>query len=199
MVLWGQHTGFAQFNGGLSVASGVPNFIPGKFSSKSGLYVLPMPISFSAGTLLPLFDGDMQLWTYARIEAGVGKGMVIGPGIRLYSSQNLGVRSSLKPYLDIYIGMLPLSTNGGVPVEYRSSNTFASVGVSYCLFDNQSLEIFLGLIDRFDNIDYQSNKHHSSYVGIGYSFLIPGDRAPKMPKHRFRRKNMTSCPYRYRW
>ena len=198
-MLLGQQIGFAQFNGGLSVASGVPNFVPGNFSSKPGLYVVPMPVSFAVGTLFPAFDGDMQVWVYARAEVGVGKGTAIGPGIRLYSSRNLGVRSSLKPYLDIYAGFIQLAAGNTVPLAYRSSNTFASLGVSYCFFNNQSLEVFVGLIDRFDNRDYKSGKHHGNYMGIGYSFLIAGERTPKMPKHRFKRKNRTSCPYRYRW
>ena len=199
-VLLGQHTGFAQFNGGISIASGVSNFIPGNFSPKSSLYVVPMPVSMTVGTLLPIFDKDLQLWVYARAELGVGKGLAVGPGIRLYSSRNLGVQSSLKPYLDIYAGMLQFATNGTAPpMEYRSSNTFASVGASYCMFTNQSLEVFVGLIDRYDNTDYLSNKHYGYYLGVGYSFLIPGERPLKMPKHRFKRKKMTSCPYRYRW
>ncbi|OIN59878.1 hypothetical protein BLX24_08485 [Arsenicibacter rosenii] len=199
-MLLGPLTGLAQLNGGVSVSSGIANIKQGRRNAAE-LYTLAMPASVAIGHVFPAFHNDLSLLVYARTEFGVGKGAALGPGMRVYSTNGLGEQSSLKPYLDIYLTFVQFAGQREIPVQYRSSNTFASVGVSYNLFDFHTIDIFLGLIDRMDNRDFATGNRHGSYIGLGYSFIMPSDhhhnRSPR--PYRPKRRKMTSCPYRYRW
>ena len=199
-MLLGPLAGFAQLNGGISVSSGISNITQGRRST-SELYTLAMPVSVAIGHVFPAFNNDLSLLVYARTEFGVGKGAALGPGMRVYSTKGLGEQSSLKPYLDIYLTVVQFAGQREIPLQYRSSNTFASVGLSYNLFDYHTIDVFLGLIDRMDNRDYATGKHHGSYFGVGYSFIMPSDFPTKRTPRpsRPKRRKMSSCPYRYRW